>query len=300
MWPSPKVPDSIALKASASCGSALAPGSTDSTYLGGSLGKGSGLVRVVPSDLVNLVGEISKQEALHDEFRVSRFRSLKLTFSSPASSAISVEVSDIRDEGGMTYRHWLHRLYQAKEHHQGQASYYSTPSATACPYDMTYSTRSFSSSSRDLNTQISSRDQDLRNGDTVIWNESDPQQISYVGIVVDDFANVYNQSDDQFSDIVPRGSFTGKDISPWLHLLPLFRGCLFNSKVPVNDGEDVESLSFILVKSLDLACKDGIDVDRDTKFGFEDIGKSSLVVLLDGSESFSELGIVSHGQQVGE
>jgi hypothetical protein len=54
------------------------------------------------------------------------------------------------------------------------------------------------------------------------------------------------------------------------------------------------------VKTLDLACKDGIDVDRDTKFGFEDIGKSSLVGLFDGSEGFSELGIVGHGQQVGE
>jgi hypothetical protein len=49
-----------------------------------------------------------------------------------------------------------------------------------------------------------------------------------------------------------------------------------------------------------LASKDGIDVDRDTKFGFQDIGKSSLVGLFDSSEGFSELGIVGHGQQVGE
>jgi len=71
MWPSPKVPDSIALKASASCGSASM--STDGkreAYFGRPFSKRCRLVRVVPSDLVNLVGEVSKQEALHRQFRV--------------------------------------------------------------------------------------------------------------------------------------------------------------------------------------------------------------------------------------
>jgi hypothetical protein len=163
-----------------------------------------------------------------------------------------------------------------------------------------HSTRSLSPSGRDLNTQIGSRDQNLCDGDTVIGNKSHPQQIPYVGIVIDNFTNVYNQSNDQFSDIIPRGSFTRKDIGPGLHLLPLFRSSLFDSKVPVDDGEDVESLSFIFVKSLDLASKDRIDIYRDTKFGFKNIGKSSLVGLFDGSEGLSELGIVGHGQQVGE
>lgn len=38
-------------------------------YLGRPLGKGSGLVGIIPSDLVDLVGEVSKQEALHRQFR---------------------------------------------------------------------------------------------------------------------------------------------------------------------------------------------------------------------------------------
>lgn len=68
----------------------------------------------------------------------------------------------------------------------------------------------------------------------------------------------------------------------------------------MNDGKDVESLSFVLVKSFDLACKDRVDVDGNTQFRLEDIGKSSFIVLLDGSEGLSELGIVRHGQQVGQ
>ena len=63
----------------------------------------------------------------------------------------------------------------------------------------------------------------------------------------------------------------------------------------MNDGKDVESLSFVLVKSFDLACKDRIDVDGNTQFRLEDIGKSSLVVLFDGSERFSEFSVISHG-----
>jgi hypothetical protein len=71
MWPSPKVPDSIALNASASYGSALPPATLASVaYLGRPLGKGSGLVGIIPSNLVNLVREISKQEALHRQSRV--------------------------------------------------------------------------------------------------------------------------------------------------------------------------------------------------------------------------------------
>jgi len=137
MWPSPKVPDSIALKVSASCKSAfLSVVRGREAYLGRPLSKRGRLVRVIPSDLVNLIGEVSKQEALHDEFRIADIDKSQLTFSSPASSAISVNVSHIRDEEGITYRHSLHRLYQAKEHHQERASYYSTLSATpAVPRD---------------------------------------------------------------------------------------------------------------------------------------------------------------------
>jgi len=72
MWPSPKVPDSIALKVSASCKSALVSTiQSRKAYLGRPLSKRGGLVRIIPSDLVNLVGEVSKQEALYDEFCIS-------------------------------------------------------------------------------------------------------------------------------------------------------------------------------------------------------------------------------------
>jgi hypothetical protein len=90
-----------------------------------SLGKRSGLVRVIPSDLIDLVRKVTEQEALDDQLHPS-LSNTGLTFSSPASSAISVGISKLSKlRQGVTYQHWPRRRFQGEEHLQERVSCYS-------------------------------------------------------------------------------------------------------------------------------------------------------------------------------
>ena len=51
-------------------------------------------------------------------------------------------------------------------------------------------TRGFGPRSTDLYTDIRRRDQDFSNGNAVIGNEGDPEQVSHVWVVIGDFADV--------------------------------------------------------------------------------------------------------------
>jgi len=165
---------------------------------------------------------------------------------------------------------------------------------------MTHSSGSLGTSGRDLYTEVGSGNEHLGDGDTVVRDKSHSKQVANIRIIVDHLADVDNQPDDQLGDVITRSRFTRKDECPRLHLFPLFRTGLLDSEVSVDDGENVERLSLVLVKTLDLAGKDRVEVDRNAQLGLEDFGKSSLVVLLDGSECLPKLGIVGHGKQVGK
>ena len=84
----------------------------------------------------------------------------------------------------------------------------------------------------------------------------------------------------------------------------------------MDDGKNIERLSLVLcghsalqsltdddrylMEALDLGREDAVDIDGDAKLGFHNIGKSSLVLLLNRTEGLAELLIFSHRQQVGE
>ena len=94
--------------------------------LGRPLLERSRLVRIVISDLIDLVGEISEKEALYDQLSrpPDRRRPAHILFTGIFGNFCRGQTQTV-DGNESTHRHWLHRPYQAKEHHQGRASCYS-------------------------------------------------------------------------------------------------------------------------------------------------------------------------------
>lgn len=59
------------------------------------------------------------------------------------------------------------------------------------------------------------------------------------------------------------------------HLLALLRSSLLDLEVAVDDTKYVEGLALVLVKTLNLAREDGVDVNRDPQLALENIRKLS-------------------------
>ena len=47
--------------------------------------------------------------------------------------------------------------------------------------------------------------------DAVVWNVNDFNQVADTGVIVDDFGNIINQTDDFLRHVIGGSGFTGKD-----------------------------------------------------------------------------------------
>lgn len=84
------------------------------------------------------------------------------------------------------------------------------------------STRSLSTGSGDVLTDIRGRGNDFTLGHIVVFDEDDLECIANLRIVVDDSANFVDKMDDTLSHPVAGSSLATKDGDPRLHLLSLF------------------------------------------------------------------------------
>lgn len=308
MWPSPNMPDSMALNASASwrIWSAAVMPRNENRSVPQEIARPAKLActscPIVPDQLGPRDDQRGNTGTSGNDLLAGQRDSHSL-HRHPRRSLLRGQHIARDTDRRRTYRRSPRRLYQVAKHHLEPASCYSVHRQLTFEQlrvAATYSSRGLGTSSGDLDTEIGGGDQDLGDRDTVIRDKGHSEQVSDIRIDIDNLADIDDKSNDKFGDIVSGGGFARKDIRPRLHVLPLFWRSLLDSKISVNDREHVKSLSLVLVQSLDLTGKDRIEIDGNTKFRFEDFGKSALVVLLDGSEGLSEFRVVSHWQEVGQ
>jgi len=157
------------------------------------------------------------------------------------------------------------------------------------------STRSLSTGSGDVLTDIRGRGNDLTLGHIVVLDEDDLERIANLRIVVDDSANFVDKMDDTLSHPVAGSSLATKDGDSRLHLLSLFGRHGLESQIAVNDTEDVKLLTLVLVNTLDLDIEQSCRVDLYAGSILDVVGKASFVGILDVLESLTELLVIGVG-----
>lgn len=160
--------------------------------------------------------------------------------------------------------------------------------------------RSLGSSGGNMLTDIAGRDNDLSLADVVVFHENNLKQITNLLIVVDDLADLVDQVNNRLGHPVPRRSLASEDANSGLHLLPLLWLHVLELEIAMDDAEDIELLSLVLVDTLDLDVEQAGWVDRDA-VGFLDVlRKPDFVRVLDLLELLAEFFVVNECLQLVE
>jgi hypothetical protein len=154
------------------------------------------------------------------------------------------------------------------------------------------STRGLGTGSRDVLTDIRGRCDDLTLGNVVVLDEDDLQGITNLRVIVDNSANLVDKVNNALGHPVTRSSLATEDRNSRLHLLSLLWRHSLQSEITVDDTEDVELLTLVLVNTLDLNVKQGCRVDFYAGSLLDVVGKAGLVGKLDVLESFAELLVI--------
>ena len=139
---------------------------------------------------------------------------------------------------------------------------------------------------------VGSGDDHLGLADVVVLEEDDLEEITNILVVVDNGADSVDQVNDLLSHPVARGSLATEDGDSGLELLPLLRRGSLESKIAVDDTEDVHLLTLVLVDTLDLNVKEGRGVDIDTGGLLDMLGKADLVGILDLGPLLTEVLVI--------
>ena len=98
--------------------------------------------------------------------------------------------------------------------------------------------------------------------------------------------------DDSLCHPVAWGSFASENGHAWLELLTLFRAHGLDGEIAVDDAENVELLTLVLMYTLDLYVKERFRVDGDA-CGFLDVpSQADLVIILDRLPLFLEFFVI--------
>lgn len=137
---------------------------------------------------------------------------------------------------------------------------------------------------------LGSWNNDLSAGHIVVWQENDLQQVSDLVVAVDSLGNRGDQFDDGLGVVVTWSSLSTNANDSWHEsVFSLVGRGVQNGEVSVDNVKDVHKLSLVLVNSLDLNVKHGVDWNIVSSLGFDPGGQSSLVLLLDINELILEL-----------
>lgn len=153
-------------------------------------------------------------------------------------------------------------------------------------------TTSLSTSGGDVLADVGSRADDLGLADIVVFQKDNLEEISNVRIGVHDLSNLADQVDDGLRHPVAGSSLASENRDTRLELLTLLWRHLLDGKVAVNNTEDVQLLTLVLVYTLDLHIKECFRVDTDSLSILDVLGKADLVCVLDLLEFLAEVGIV--------
>ena len=119
--------------------------------------------------------------------------------------------------------------------------------------------------------QIGGWDDDLGEADAVVRDEHNFNQVADTGVVVDNFGNVVNQSDDFLRHVISGSGFTGKDEHA---RLPIEIRVFQDFVVAVDDVHHVQCLTFVLVDTFDLDVEKCIGINLDAQLGFDVFGEA--------------------------
>lgn len=153
-------------------------------------------------------------------------------------------------------------------------------------------TTSLSTSGGDVLADVGSRADDLCLADIVVFQEDNLEEISNIRIGVHDLSNLADQVNDGLRHPVTGSSLASENRDTRLELLTLLWRHLLDGKVAVNDTENVQLLTLVLVDTLDLHIKKRLRVDTDSLSILDVLGKADLVCVLDLLELLAEVGIV--------
>lgn len=153
-------------------------------------------------------------------------------------------------------------------------------------------TRRFSTSSRDVLADIAGRADDLCLADIVVGQVNDLEGVANILVIVDNLANLVDKVDDCLGHPITRSSLAAKNRHTRRQLLALFRGHGFDLQIAVNDTENVQLLTLVLVNTLDLNIKQRGWVDLYTIVLQNVLCESHLVGVLDIAELLAELLVI--------
>ena len=119
--------------------------------------------------------------------------------------------------------------------------------------------------------QIGGSNDDLCKADAVVRDVNDFNQVAYRRVVVDDFGNVVNQTDDFLRHVIGGCGFTGKDEHT---RLPIEIRVFQDFVVAVDDVHHVQCLTFVLVDTFDLDVEKCIGINFNAQLGFDVFGKA--------------------------
>ena len=153
-------------------------------------------------------------------------------------------------------------------------------------------TRSFSPGCGNMFTDVACRNDDLGLADIVILQEDDLEKIANLLISIDDLADLVDEMDDGLRHPVPWRRLATKDTYARLGFLTLLWRHLLQLQIPVDDAEDVELLSLVLVHTLHLNIEQTSRIDRDIMGFFDILGEAHLVGVLDLLEFFPEVLVI--------
>lgn len=129
--------------------------------------------------------------------------------------------------------------------------------------------------------------------DIVVCEEDDLKQVADIRVVVHDIANLVDEMDDSLRHPVPWRCLATKDRHPRSELLPLLGRHGLDLQVSVDDTEDVELLTLVLVDTLHLHIEQSCRVDGDAVVLLDVLRQSYLVRIFDLTELLSEFLVVN-------
>ena len=136
---------------------------------------------------------------------------------------------------------------------------------------------------------------DFHGRDAVVGQKGHLQEIADVGILVDHLGDIAAQLDDALGHGVARGGLTADEHAA---LGPIGGVAGLDAVVEVDDVEDIEQLALVLVDALDLDVEEGIDIEADAAFFFDEIGQALLVGALDFAPFLVESLVVGKGLEL--
>lgn len=133
----------------------------------------------------------------------------------------------------------------------------------------------------DVLADVRGRGDDFGLAHVVIFNVDDLQEVADVLVVVDDFANATNEVDDGLGHPVAWSGLAAEDGHTRCKFLTLFGAHCLDRQVSVNDAEDVQLLSLVLVYALDLNIEECFGVDANACRVYDVLRQADFVSILD-------------------